>query len=56
MAANQTEKRTTFLLEANERMTRFERSRAAFLAEDVRRYFLALASGKRAARHKLIKA
>jgi hypothetical protein len=56
MAATQAEKRSTFLREANERLTRFEQRRAAFRAEDVRRYFHTLATGKRAARPKPIKA
>ncbi|MBS0338572.1 MAG: hypothetical protein JSS40_17575 [Proteobacteria bacterium] len=54
--AEMAEKRSAFMREADERLTRFEQTRAAYRAEDVHRYFLALAAGKKTARPKPIKA
>ncbi len=54
--ADASEKRREFLHEARNRLTRFEQTRAAYRAEDVHRYFVALAAGKKVARPKSIKA
>lgn len=50
------EKRGALIREADERLTRFEQTRAVYRAEDVHRYFLALATGKKTVRPKPIKA
>lgn len=50
------ERCSTFMHEADERLSRFEQTRAAFRAEDVHRYFVAIATGKKVARPKAIKA
>lgn len=54
--ADVAEKRGAFLDEADARLTRFERTRVAYRAEDVHRYFAALATGNNAARPRPIKA
>lgn len=54
--ASMAEKRASFIREADERLNRFEQTRAAYRAEDVHRYFLGLATGKKTARPKPIKA
>jgi predicted transcriptional regulator len=54
--AEAAERRNAFHAEAIERLTRFEQTRAAYRAEDVHRYFVALATGKKASRPKPIKA
>lgn len=54
--ADAAERHRAFLDVATERMDRFEQTRAAYRADDVHRYFVALATGKKAARPKPIKA
>ncbi len=54
--ADLAEKRQQFVAEADARLARFEQTRAAYRAEDVHRYFIALATGKKAVRPKPIRA
>lgn len=49
-------RRGEFLDQARDRLTRFEQTRAAYRAEDVHRYFLARATGKKAPRPKPVRA
>lgn len=49
-------KRDVFIREANERLTRFVQTRTVYRSDDVHRYFFALATGKKTARPKPIKA
>lgn len=55
MQAQAAEYRKAFHDEARERLQVFEQKRAVYKAEDVRRYFNALATGRNAARPKPIK-
>jgi len=56
LQAEAAEKRNAFHAEAIERLAQFEQTRAAYRADDVHRYFVALATGKKASRPKPIKA
>ena len=53
--ADMAEKSKAFRDEGRSRLQVFEQNRAIYRAEDVRRYFTALASGRKAARPKPIK-
>ncbi len=53
--AQAAESRTAFHDEARVRLQKFEQDRAVYKAEDVRRYFSALAVGRKAARPKPVR-
>ena len=53
--ADTAEKSKAFLDEASGRLQQFEQDRAVYRSQDVRRYFTALATGRKAARPKAIK-
>lgn len=48
-------RRSNLMSEVQRRLKQFERTRVAFRAEDVHRYFAALANGKQSARPKPVK-
>ena len=54
--AQAAENRKSFHDQARSRLKAFEQDRAVYRAEDVRRYFTALAAGRKAARPKPVKA
>ena len=56
LQADVAERSKTFRDEGRSRLHAFDQNRAVYRAEDVRRYFTALASGRKAARPKPVKA